>query len=325
MLSIREIRNDQAIWDVVEAITTDFCQYQLPTPEPQIYKTNDRAEEVTSSLLNHGFLQRYFTDELIPGLLAFEYCKDPDRLRQAKMSTEAALRTLATLYEEHGWNRRKFSFKEILTQAQKTRPFFRPEHLCIGLLLIPTFGKFLTGYQWNKQHSAFEEVELDKRVVAFRSIDVVWGAKLEEILNADKARQSSSLKKASPKKHTLLTTFNEYALIDVIGEGGAGQVWRATDSSGVDVAVKILDSNRATTDKRKRFKNEISFCMRTQHPNLIKVLDHGIRVTENPTPWTHARTGPMHVQELAGLSGNEGAPIVVKYRHFGVSSRCLNI
>lgn len=72
------------------------------------------------------------------------------------------------------------------------------------------------------------------------------------------------------------TAFNRYELLEVIGEGGAGRVWRATDSTGMKVAVKMLAAERATTERRKRFKNEILFCERVQHPNVVRVLDHGV-------------------------------------------------
>lgn len=81
------------------------------------------------------------------------------------------------------------------------------------------------------------------------------------------------------------TTFNRYDLLRVIGEGGAGRVWRATDSSGGDFAVKILAVERATSERRKRFKNEILFCQGARHPNIVAVLDHGIAPSMGSTPF----------------------------------------
>ncbi len=78
------------------------------------------------------------------------------------------------------------------------------------------------------------------------------------------------------KKLLLETTFNRYALTEVIGEGGSGQVWSAKDAEARPVAVKILRPNSATTSRRKRFQNEIVFCERTKHANVVKVLDHGL-------------------------------------------------
>jgi serine/threonine protein kinase len=87
------------------------------------------------------------------------------------------------------------------------------------------------------------------------------------------------------------TAFNRYELAQVIGEGGAGRVWRATDSAGAIVAVKMLAPERATSERRKRFKNEILFCQRARHPNIVPVLDHGVAPSE-------AGTAPFYVMPL---------------------------
>jgi serine/threonine protein kinase len=71
----------------------------------------------------------------------------------------------------------------------------------------------------------------------------------------------------------LKTAFDDYLLTEPIGEGGAGRVYAGTGSAGKQVAVKILTAN--SSDKRKRFKNEISFLARSPHKNIVGVLDHG--------------------------------------------------
>jgi serine/threonine protein kinase len=74
-------------------------------------------------------------------------------------------------------------------------------------------------------------------------------------------------------KEIIETAFNSYQLLDIVGQGGAGRVWRARDSAGESVAVKIL--HKANSDARKRFKNEILFCERTKHENIVPVIDRG--------------------------------------------------
>ena len=78
------------------------------------------------------------------------------------------------------------------------------------------------------------------------------------------------------KSQTVETTFSTYQLLQKIGEGGAGEVWRAQNADGSEVAVKILNPSRITKENRKRFANEILFCQRTTHKNIIKILDHGV-------------------------------------------------
>jgi len=44
-------------------------------------------------------------------------------------------------------------------------------------------------------------------------------------------------------------------------------------------AIKVLNAEGATTARLKRFKNEIDFCSRNVHPNIIQVLGSGITAT----------------------------------------------
>lgn len=69
------------------------------------------------------------------------------------------------------------------------------------------------------------------------------------------------------------SAFDEYEIVEKVGQGGNGRVFSARDSSGKFVAIKFLESDR--TDKRKRFKNEICFCEQCKHPNIVKILDRG--------------------------------------------------
>lgn len=69
--------------------------------------------------------------------------------------------------------------------------------------------------------------------------------------------------------------FGTYIAGDVIGEGGAGLVYAATDEQGRPVAVKVLNPERATHDRLKRFQREYQFCFQNPHPNLLKVHDFG--------------------------------------------------
>src|SRR5260370_4254575 len=71
------------------------------------------------------------------------------------------------------------------------------------------------------------------------------------------------------------TPFTQYIGTDIIGEGGAGRVYKATGDDSNAYAIKLLDSTKATGEKMKRFKNEVEFCRRNRHPNIIAVSDNG--------------------------------------------------
>ncbi|HSF33606.1 MAG TPA: protein kinase [Candidatus Tectomicrobia bacterium] len=72
------------------------------------------------------------------------------------------------------------------------------------------------------------------------------------------------------------TTFARYTATAILGEGGSGRVYRATDESGSACAIKLLDSSKATREKLKRFKNELLFGSRSHPPHLVSVTDHGL-------------------------------------------------
>ncbi len=78
------------------------------------------------------------------------------------------------------------------------------------------------------------------------------------------------------KPATVETTFATYQIGKRLGEGGSGVVYEASTEDGKKFAIKFLDPAKATTEKRKRFKNEYLFCSSTDHPNIVKVLDHGL-------------------------------------------------
>ena len=75
---------------------------------------------------------------------------------------------------------------------------------------------------------------------------------------------------------TFETTFNKFTGMEIIGEGGAARVYRATDEEGAQYAIKLLKSRSVTREKRKRFENEIDFCSRTEHKNIVPVIGHGV-------------------------------------------------
>lgn len=71
------------------------------------------------------------------------------------------------------------------------------------------------------------------------------------------------------------TPFETYSSIKIIGEGGSGRVYEVKSSSGDLFALKLLASAYVTSEKSRRFKNEINFCQSQRHPNIVKVLDTG--------------------------------------------------
>src|SRR5512132_3095091 len=73
------------------------------------------------------------------------------------------------------------------------------------------------------------------------------------------------------------TSIGKYRILDLIGEGAMGVVYRATDSVlNRTVAVKVMsDAIARQTDLRDRFLREAQAAGSLQHPNVITVYDFG--------------------------------------------------
>src|ERR1700678_2077547 len=79
------------------------------------------------------------------------------------------------------------------------------------------------------------------------------------------------------KKGTVLrTAFDTYKLQNLRGAGRSGEVFEALDSEGMLRAVKILHAVKTSPVGLKRSRDEFNFCFRSNHKNIIPVLDCGL-------------------------------------------------
>jgi serine/threonine protein kinase len=81
---------------------------------------------------------------------------------------------------------------------------------------------------------------------------------------------------SSKKPIVFETTFSTFIETEIIGEGGSGRVYKASDETGSVYAIKLFNQSKASREKLKRFKNELTFGERNKHANIISVVDHGI-------------------------------------------------
>ena len=73
--------------------------------------------------------------------------------------------------------------------------------------------------------------------------------------------------------------FGNYRLLEPIGQGGMGSVWRAERSDGLyqsQVAVKLLGTLALSAHARARFAQEGELLARLTHPNIARLLDAGL-------------------------------------------------
>ena len=75
-------------------------------------------------------------------------------------------------------------------------------------------------------------------------------------------------------------TLLHYRILDKVGEGGMGVVWRASDTKlHRDVAIKVLpDTLAADPDRLARFRREARLLAALNHPNIVTL--HAILLTD---------------------------------------------
>ncbi len=107
-------------------------------------------------------------------------------------------------------------------------------------------------------------------------------------------------------------TLGPYTIVDSIGRGGMGQVFKAEHTVlGRTVAIKVLPRARSTPESILNFMREIRALARLDHENLVRAYDAGhdanvyYLVTEY-VPGTDLRklvrrTGPLSMEEAARI------------------------
>lgn len=108
------------------------------------------------------------------------------------------------------------------------------------------------------------------------------------------------------KGDIVATFFDQYTLLDQIGQGGNGKIFTAKDSNSSLVAIKFLYKGDSK-EKIKRFKNEMDFCYNSKHKNILKVIDFGTYVIHEEQ--IHFYVMPLYkssLRELMNVNGFDG-------------------
>lgn len=122
-----------------------------------------------------------------------------------------------------------------------------------------------------------------------------------------------------------MLTADRYRLLEMLGRGGMGEVWRAEDTTlGREVAVKLLLDTAAVPDARERFRQEARTAAGLNHPHLLAVHDFGedeghcYLVME----LVHGRSlraelaekGPLKVDAACRIAGEAAAGLAAAHR-----------
>lgn len=92
-------------------------------------------------------------------------------------------------------------------------------------------------------------------------------------------RQNCALTMVAETPESLPRKLGPYELLESIGRGGMGEVFRARLSADTgfekSVAIKCLDASLNATRARDRFIHEATFAAALHHPNLVEVFEFG--------------------------------------------------
>lgn len=122
--------------------------------------------------------------------------------------------------------------------------------------------------------------------------DVTLRQQVEELLKSHESAGSFMLDDADPEATQVLTGVSEsvgmeigpYKLIEQIGEGGMGVVFRAAQSKPVkrEVALKVIKPGMDSKAVISRFEAERQALAMMDHPHIAKVLDAGTTDSGRP-------------------------------------------
>src|SRR5690606_9724833 len=71
------------------------------------------------------------------------------------------------------------------------------------------------------------------------------------------------------------TIAGRYRLVEQIGEGATGTVYRAEVEGGGEAAVKVLRAEPGARERERRFEREAVAGSHAEHPNCVAVRDFG--------------------------------------------------
>ena len=141
--------------------------------------------------------------------------------------------------------------------------------------------------------SRFETALLRSRLVTPEQLEAAWSQIELALADSDPSIELLSVEDRLANKLVELGYINRwqaqqlllgrskfnlgpYWIIESIGQGGMGQVFKARDEIlGRLVAVKVLPRHMATPEAVANFRREIEAQARLNHPNLVRALDSG--------------------------------------------------
>ncbi|MBD8525964.1 serine/threonine protein kinase [Pseudomarimonas arenosa] len=133
--------------------------------------------------------------------------------------------------------------------------------------------------------SAFEALvalnpdDQGRRLADLENAAPALAAKLRRLIELDAEYEAAEQQRpVSLADSTTLPTLPGYEVLDLVGSGGMGQVYRAiqcNDAQRVVRAVKVLHSERSPDQLRERFEAECKVLSELDHPNIARYIASG--------------------------------------------------
>jgi hypothetical protein len=288
---------------ITQAVVKRFLELNEPTPRKLLVR-QFRSLESLQRLMNFQILKRVNRtgsneEEYLPLALAFHYSEDRDTVTRARTSVEIILHVLQNMFDVE-LDKTDFTLADV--EAHVAEMYDLPPATSViklGMYLAQEFG-VLAGWSHNPQHTELVSIRIAESIVEIRDVEGAWdtqmarGSKyIEEppearILDSRVPTPSSDVvsvrlpepRPSKPKTKgvdakVFRSPFEAYTVVEQIGCGGSGVVFKAKNSEGQLLALKVLDRSKASGTKLKRFKNEIQFCSRPSSTHIVRVLDYG--------------------------------------------------
>lgn len=135
---------------------------------------------------------------------------------------------------------------------------------------------FLPG--WNagpSNESLTLNLPTSARLLNFEDLASAWKHELQNRAGTQVTTPTAASAHSRSPALVFETTGETYTSQGPVREGSTAKVFKVTDSEGNHWALKCLKPEHATSTRTKRFLNELEFCRRSSHPNVVRVMDQG--------------------------------------------------